>query len=153
MITVSVRSASEDDLERVSDLLRDARLPTDDLAAVFGDCFAVAIVDESIVGSAAVELRGEVGLFRSAAVGEAFRGQGIGDALVRNRIEWATARGMRELYLLTTTAGDYFPRFGFAPIPRDDAPLEIRQSDQFTSLCPSSATVMRLTLAALPEQA
>jgi mannose-6-phosphate isomerase-like protein (cupin superfamily) len=51
-------------------------------------------------------------------------------------------RGVRDVYLLTTTAARFFERAGFATIPRDQAPLAICQTTEFRSLCPASATFM-----------
>ena len=50
------------------------------------------------------------------------------------------------LYLLTTTAEQFFPKFGFERIARADVPATVQASVEFTSACPTSATVMRKTL-------
>ena len=141
---VTIRNATSQNLDAVIDLLKKADLPVDDVPEVFGECFAVAIEKDSIVGTAAIEQHDTIGLFRSAAVRADQRGKGIGEALTKNRIEWAKAHGISDIYLLTTTAADYFPRLGFEKIPRAKAPPAIAGSAQFTSLCPSSAIVMRL---------
>jgi N-acetylglutamate synthase-like GNAT family acetyltransferase len=74
------------------------------------------------------------------------RTRGIGTALVEDRIGWARGRGLTALYLLTTTARDYFPRFGFEVVTRDAGPAEIAASEEWRSACPASATAMRLAL-------
>jgi len=66
--------------------------------------------------------------------------------LTRDRIDWAQRRGLRSLYLLTTTAGDYFPRFGFTHADRETAPIAVRQSREFAESCPSTALFMTLPL-------
>jgi amino-acid N-acetyltransferase len=53
---------------------------------------------------------------------------------------------MPAIYLLTTTAERYFPKFGFERIARDDVPATVRTSVEFTSACPSSAAVFRKRL-------
>ena len=68
------------------------------------------------------------------------------DALTRDRIEWARRRGLKSLYLLTMTAGDYWPRFGFARADRSIAPHDMQKSPEFTDACPSSALFMALSL-------
>jgi amino-acid N-acetyltransferase len=65
---------------------------------------------------------------------------------VRALLVHATARGFRELYLLTTTAEEFFPRFGFERIGREEVPAAVRESVEFRESCPASATVMRLRL-------
>ncbi|WP_228434553.1 hypothetical protein [Natrarchaeobaculum aegyptiacum] len=47
------------------------------------------------------------------------------------------------LYLLTTTAVDFFAARGYDEIDRADAPDAIRNTTEFADLCPSSATCMR----------
>jgi N-acetylglutamate synthase-like GNAT family acetyltransferase len=52
---------------------------------------------------------------------------------------------MPAVYLLTTTAESYFPRFGFVTVPRAAVPEGVRTSIEFRSACPSTATAMRMT--------
>jgi amino-acid N-acetyltransferase len=50
------------------------------------------------------------------------------------------------VYLLTTTAERFFRTFGFERIERAAVPQSVQTSIEFTSACPSSATVMRKIL-------
>jgi len=50
---------------------------------------------------------------------------------------------MRALYLLTTTAEEYFPSFGFEKVERSSVPAELNDSAELKGACPASATVMR----------
>ena len=86
------------------------------------------------------------GLLRSLAVADKARGRGIGGRLVRQALAAAHEAGLTDLTLLTTTAADYFPRFGFRVIPRDEASAPIRDSLEFREACPDTATVMTLAL-------
>jgi amino-acid N-acetyltransferase len=79
-------------------------------------------------------------------VDASYRGSGIGRELVLAALRLARSAGVPAVYLLTTTAEEYFPRFGFERIAREDVVPAVRASYEFTSACPSSATVMRLTL-------
>jgi amino-acid N-acetyltransferase len=54
------------------------------------------------------------------------------------------------IYLLTTTAERFFPKFGFERIQRTDVPATVQTSIEFTSACPSTATVMRKSLELTP---
>ncbi|HEX6313932.1 MAG TPA: GNAT family N-acetyltransferase, partial [Gemmatimonadaceae bacterium] len=114
--------------------------------------YAIAEADGRLIGVEGIEVYGSAGLLRSAAVIPAWRGHGVGDALTRDRIEWARRRGLRSLYLLTTTAGDYFPRFGFQPAERESAPPAVRQSREFAEACPSTALFMTLPLDREPQR-
>ena len=142
----TIRSAMSGDLEAVESTLRDSDLPLDGLRDQFGEAYAVAESDGQVIGVEGIEVHGEDGLLRSAAVAASWRGKGVGDALTRDRIAWAQRHGLRSLYLLTTTAGDYFPRFGFTRVDRETAPVAVRQSREFAEACPSTALFMALPL-------
>ena len=58
----------------------------------------------------------------------------------------AESRGIDALYLLTMTAEDYFPRFGFVAVARDAVPAEIANTLEFTSACPAAAVAMAMSL-------
>jgi amino-acid N-acetyltransferase len=141
-VPFELRAAHADDLENVRRLLSQVALPLEGLEDQFGASYAVAEAGARLLGVAGIEVSGTHGLLRSVAVDPAARGQGAGDALVRNRIVWAEAEGLAALYLLTTTAADYFPRFGFAAIDRAQLPAAIQASREFASVCPTSATTM-----------
>ena len=142
----TIRAARPDDVNAVETALRDSELPLDGLREQFGEGYAIAESDGGVIGVEGIEVYGDDGLLRSAAVVSSWRGKGVGDALTRDRIEWARRRGLRSLYLLTTTAGDYFPRFGFAPVARESAPTAVQGSREFSEACPSTALFMALPL-------
>ena len=50
------------------------------------------------------------------------------------------------LYLLTTTAEEFFARCGYEPIDRSRVPEAIRATAEFQSLCPASSVCMRKRL-------
>ena len=137
-----IQQATGADLAGVLELLRDSALPVDGLIE-HRDTLLIARDGEHIVGCAAVELYGEWGLLRSVAVAASTRGTGLGHALVNAAVNLACQRGVRALFLLTTTAENFFPRFGFERVDRADIPEALRQSVELTSACPASAIVMR----------
>ena len=140
---MEIRTAVWEDLEAVRTLLADTALPQDGLEDQFGRSYAVALEPGRLIGAAGVERYGGYGLLRSVITAPDRRGRGIGEALVRNRLDWAAQEGLEAVYLLTTTAMGYFPRLGFIPVQRETVPAEIRASGEFSSVCPSSAVVMR----------
>jgi amino-acid N-acetyltransferase len=129
------------DLDAVCALLRESGLPTDGLDAHVASAL-VARDNGVIVGSAALELYPPYALLRSVAVAASMRGTGIGLRLTAEAIALARRHGVGYLYLLTETAAGFFPKAGFVPIERDDVPIEVRRSVEFTSVCPKSAQVM-----------
>ena len=106
----------------------------------------VARDGERIVGSAALELYPDGAVLRSVAVEPSMHGRGLGHELVAAALDMAKARGVKAIYLLTTTAEAFFPRFGFSRITRTEVPIDVQKSVEFTSACPSSAVVMRKVL-------
>jgi amino-acid N-acetyltransferase len=55
---------------------------------------------------------------------------------------YAHELGVKELYLLTTTAEKFFPKLGFDSIDRDNVPTPIQATEEFSSICPSTAVCM-----------
>jgi amino-acid N-acetyltransferase len=141
-----IRPAGPADRAAVLDLLAAADLPQMGVPATL-DGFLVADLVGRVVGAVGLERHGPDGLLRSAVVSSDARGSGVGQALVGAIIRDAAARGLRGLYLLTTTAERYFPRFGFERIERADVPPAVQASDEFRVACPASAVVMRRVLA------
>jgi N-acetylglutamate synthase-like GNAT family acetyltransferase len=140
-----LRTARPADLATVRALVEQCGLANDAIEDQFGDAYAVAEVGDELVGVAGIEVHGTCGLLRSLAVAPHARGQGLGAALVRDRVEWANNKRLESVHLLTTTASDFFARHGFVAIARDEAPSEIKLSKEFSEMCPASATFMELT--------
>ena len=143
----TVREAGSGDWPAVASLLATAHLP---LAGVEESLtgFLVSVRGETVIGCAAVERYGRAGLLRSVAVAEAERGTGLGQDLVHRSLERAASAGMETVTLLTTTAREFFPRFGFRVIPREAVPIAVQESIEFTEACPATATAMLLTMGA-----
>ncbi len=142
---VEIRKANASDLDSISLLLASEHLP---LAGVPGNIenFHVAEVADTIVGSVGIELYGDYALLRSVAVSQALKGRGIGRRLVTEAMDDAKSRGVRALYLLTTTAESYFPAFGFEKVERSTFPSELNGSEELKGACPATATAMRKSL-------
>jgi amino-acid N-acetyltransferase len=75
----------------------------------------------------------------------------MGHDLTSALIDLAYKRSISRIYLLTETAKDFFPRFGFKPVSRTEVPEAVKQSVEFTSACPVMALVMVLTLEKNPH--
>ena len=140
-----IEAARPTDADDVLRLVIENRLPADGLT----DHLPTALVAREggrIVGTAALELYPDGALLRSVAVAPHRQGQGLGQDLTEAAIQLAQDRGAPAIYLLTTTAERFFPRFGFERISRAEVPPGVQTSIEFTSACPSSATVMRKAL-------
>lgn len=137
-----IRGATMADLPAVERLLTENKLPLDGVREVLHS-FLVAESGGALVGVAGLEVCCEHALLRSVAVVPAWRSKGLGRELVTRIIADAESRGIKALYLLTTTAERYFPSFGFERITRDEVPADVQITDEFRGACPASATVMR----------
>jgi amino-acid N-acetyltransferase len=142
---VSVRAAQSEDLPAIAELLQQSGLPITGVQEWLPQ-FLVAEHEEQVVAVAGLELYGPSALLRSVGVRPEWRGSGLGRQLVERLLSTAQAQGTQDVYLLTTTAEQYFPRFGFACCTREDVPEAVRESVEFTSACPASAVVMRKAL-------
>jgi amino-acid N-acetyltransferase len=137
-----IERAAARDASDVLRLVEENQLTTDGLLDHLATIL-VARVDHRIVGTAALEIHSDGALLRSVAVSSAVRGRGLGAALVESALHVAEELSVREVYLLTFTADNYFQRLGFELLDRRDVPDAVRTSVQFTHACPSTALVMR----------
>lgn len=142
---VVIREARASDLDAVLALLRENALPDTGVSDSFGS-FLVATHDERVVGSCGLERCGSDALLRSVVVAAEVRRSGIGRELVEAALLRARQQRFDGVYLLTTTAREYFEALGFERALRDEAPDAIRDSWEFSNGCPSTATFMKSRL-------
>lgn len=128
--------------DTVVSLLSAAGLPHADLTDDHLEHFFCVGEANAPVGIVGVELYGDCALLRSLVVIESARAAGIGSALVWHAEAYARSKGARALYLLTTTAEEFFARRGYAHADRSAAPTAIRSTREFSDLCPASSTFM-----------
>lgn len=140
-----MRQARTEDLPRVLELLRQAGLPLEGVEQHLPN-FLLEFDGQTLVGCAGLEVWGQAGLLRSVAVHPNYRSRGIAGRLVQAVLEQARQRGLASLSLLTTTAEDYFPRFGFVRVERSELPAALHASEEFRGACPDTAAALHLTL-------
>ena len=141
----TIIEATPNEIEKIKELLSSHHLPVDDI----GDSnirFYLVKEEGVLKACAGVELFDHLGLLRSVAVDESFRGAGIGRELVEYVTKESKINGITSLYLLTETAEHFFSKLGFVKAERDQAPESIRKSTEFADLCPASAVLMRKKL-------
>lgn len=143
----TIRRARHDDLPGMLCLLQEHALPVEGVATHV-DGFLVAEQGGSLIGMVGLEHYGDAALLRSLVVGERARGSGLGAQLVGAIEARAAEAGAGALVLLTTTAAEWFPRFGFVTTTRESVPTAVTASVEFQGACPASATVMQKMLRA-----
>lgn len=144
-LTITVRAATEQDGPRIRSLLESCGLPTADLGTARAE-FLVVCAGDTICGCGAVERFGQSGLLRSLAVTPDQRGLGIGRTLVQHLERRSREHSLGALVLLTQTARSFFEQQGYRVIERHNAPVAVRSSEEFRSLCPDSACCMTKNL-------
>ncbi len=140
-----VGPASAQDLIAIRGLLEYSGLPTGDLELA-RPVFAVIRENGQVIAAGALQHFGSSALLRSVVVSPDRRGSGLGQTIVRELERQARASRIKRLVLLTQTAGEFFTRQGYRLIERSAAPEDMQGSEEFRSLCPSSATCMAKSL-------
>ncbi|MDY6817825.1 MAG: arsenic resistance N-acetyltransferase ArsN2 [Halobacteriales archaeon] len=146
---LSVRTVGPADIEYVEGLLAANDLPTADISELM-DHLYVFETDGERIGVGGLEPYADVGLLRSVAIEDACRGQGYGSAVCRRLLAVARQAELSTVYLLTTTAEEFFARLGFEVVDRTAVPHAIRQTREFSDLCPTTAVCMRRGVPADP---
>src|SRR2546426_7614736 len=133
-------------LAAVTRLLHEAKLPTADLTEAHLQHFLARGAEDAPDAVVGLELYPPVALLRSLAVAAPSRGRGLGATLLSEAERYAKSRDVKEIYLLTTTAERFFVRSGYERILRDAAPAAIRETQEFSSLCPTTSAFMHKRL-------
>ena len=141
-MALQLHIAMRPELEAAVRILQEAQLPTEDLSASHLEHFSYAGPATHPTGLVGLEIFGDVALLRSLAVVPGRRGFGDGRRLLAHAENYAKSIGVRELYLLTTTAEAFFAKQGFTLTARDAAPAAIRATRQFSGMCPASSAFM-----------
>ena len=143
--SVTINRANLMDLPNVLVLLYKCNLPKEGLANHLSRTL-VARSGDRVVGCSPLELYEECALLRSVAVEPSFRGHGLALRLTRAALDLAKHHQVTTVYLLTETASMLFSKLGFEEVSRSDVPKEVQGSIEFVSLCPDTATVMKISL-------
>lgn len=125
-------------------MLKQNNLPVEDITS--GTQLFIAEENNEVLGTIGVEYDFNDALLRSLSVAENKRKKGLGLSLVNFLEDYVQKQGVENIYLLTTTAADFFSKLDYHVTARETLPVFIRQSSEFTSVCPSSATVMKKAL-------
>lgn len=144
-MTTAITHATSSDFPALHTLLAHSGLPQDGLI----DHLATTLVAQQgneVVGSAALEVYGNMALLRSVVVASTLRSRGLGTRLVDTALDLARQQQLTQVYLLTETATDFFLKHGFHIVSRGDVAPAVQQSVEFTHVCPESATAMVLRL-------
>ena len=140
-VSLEIEKPGAEDLQEIKQLLQQNKLPVEDIADL--SHFFIAKKGKKIAGVIGLEVYNQYGLLRSMVTDANYRKYSIASSLVDKLFQYAVELGLKEMYLLTETAEQYFQKKGFHTIERDNAPKAIKQTKEFSHLCPSSAVVMK----------
>jgi N-acetylglutamate synthase-like GNAT family acetyltransferase len=140
MVRLEQVAGNDADLEMA---LAGANLPTDDIEDDGRTFFKALSSDGRVVGFSGVERCGDDFLLRSVVVLPDRRAEGFGRAVVDETLASLGRAG--DVFLATTSAASFFASIGFTEVQRDSVPAAVLATRQLSSICPSSATIMRLT--------
>jgi len=134
-------AVDENERQQVLRFLQDQKLPVSDITE---DTLLYQLRDgDRLIGTAGLDISDDCALLRSVSVIAGAQGKGNGRSLNDQIESFAKNSGINCMYLITTTAKDFFEHQGYCVIKREEAPDVIKQTEQFTGLCPSSAIVMK----------
>ncbi len=143
-MNVQILEAQPDNLLAVLQLLERVDLPTEGVKEHFVS-FLVGLktsadssTDAQVIACVGLEMYGPSALLRSLAIHLSYQGKGFGKKMVEAASTWAKEHDVRQLFLLTDSAVDFFHKLGFTNINRNLVPQGVRQSIEFTKLCPTA---------------
>jgi amino-acid N-acetyltransferase len=131
-----------DSLAEVLSLLKKNNLPFEDIDLDNSMIVSYHSDNGSLIGSGGLEFYSDVALLRSIAVEHDHRGNAIGTKIVGDLIARAKITSIKEIYLLTETARNFFLNRGFEDVARQNVPVEVQSSTEFQTVCPKTASCM-----------
>lgn len=141
MSSISINHAQTKDFEPIINLLHQYNLVIQDIN-LSRQYFIVLNDGDKTCACGAIEFYQPYGLIRSVAVTPDNAKRGYASKIISKLEKVASSNEITELYLLTETAESFFTKLGFKKIDRELAPDTIKQTNQFSELCPMTATVM-----------
>lgn len=127
----------------IEKILQKEKLPYQDVNAE-NIQFYRAFSEADFVGIIGLEKFVDVALLRSMVVFDKFRNKGYRGKIINQILEEAAAKEIKEIFLLTTTAKEFFEKLGFEAVERSLVPDAIKTTTEFSSLCPESACCLKI---------
>ena len=142
---MNIVPASQNSFSAAIALLKKNNLPTEDLDS--GKQLFVVEEGDEVIATIAVEYDYNNALLRSLSVSEEKRRTGIGAELVRFVEDYVAEQGVQNIFLLTTTASQFFSSRGYQIVDRSNVPDFIKNTKEYSFICASSSILMKKDLA------
>ena len=117
MPTFTIAPAQPADYSRILTLIQHVKLLTEGILAAGTRYWVVETESGGLAACAGLEFGSDAVLFRSLAVYEAYRGDGLARRLIDHALSEAQAEGYQHACCFSTRAADYFARTGFREVP------------------------------------
>jgi len=117
-------------------------LPYEDITSENLHHFRVLKKKRKVIGVVGLQIPRPLALLRSLAIDPSYKNQGLGSQLTQQAEKYGDSLKLQALYLLTTTAEDFFAKRGYEKVLRKAIPNQIQDTAEFRSLCPVSAVCM-----------
>lgn len=144
-VFMNIVPASQNAFSSAIRLLEKCSLPNSDINP--GTQLFVMEDRDMVAGTVAIEYDYNDALLRSLSVDEQYRNKGIGDELLSFIENYVKRQGVQNIYLLTTTAEKFFLKRRYEKMERSEVPQFIQSTSEYCSVCPSTATLMKKTIA------
>ena len=141
---MNIVPASQNSFSAAIELLKQNNLPTEDITP--GTQLFVVEEGNNVIATVAVEYDYNDALLRSLSVSGTKKGSGIGSELVLFIEDYVRRQGVQNVFLLTTTAADFFAKRGYKMIDRSNVPEFIQKTKEYSVICASSSTLMKKEL-------
>lgn len=133
---------TREEQDALQNLLESEKLCYNDISEAGVKLFGVKIKHVH-VGYFGFEQFGENALFRSMLVQPDARKRGYGSLIWNEAKAKLKELGVRNIYLLTDTAAQFFSKQGFTSVDRASVPEAIANTTEFKEFCPDSSTCMK----------
>lgn len=143
MKSFTFHTAVIDDKPVILQLLKENHLPYEDISDSMLQEYRIAKEKNLIIGCIGIQRDAEFALLRSFCIQNSYRNLGIGKTIYSMLENECKSNGIKELYLLTSTAESFFLKRGFLTIDRTNAPEFLKNSSEFQYVCPTSAICMK----------
>lgn len=141
---MNIVPASQNSFTAAIDLLKKNSLPTEDIDP--GTQLFVVEEGDKVIATVAVEYDYDNALLRSLSVSQEKRKTGIGAELVNFIEGYVQKQGVQNIFLLTTTAAEFFSKRGYKIIDRSNLPEFIKNTKEYSVFCASSSALMKKNL-------
>jgi len=132
-------------LDQLEALLIGNGLPAED-CALPENLFCGIFDQDELIAAGGLQAAADYSLLRSIVVKPHYRDRGLARSISEFLLERARSQGYVAIYLLTETAAGYFDNLGFEHVTRASVPAAIAATQQFSSLCPDSASCLMMDL-------